>query len=144
MRTFCMAAIAILLILPAHGVSQTSLSIRQLASTKSVQGTILVWDANGRAYFAELGTGLVLTIENGKATISVSLPAPSKEIWGEDISTTSALAFTPVAGSVRIVRNGLRQKESLDYTLSGKTITWVLPVEARDVLLADYRTTEQP
>lgn len=56
---------------------------------------------------------------------------------------TFTIANTPVAGSVHLYKNGLRQRPGAgaDYTISGSTITFTagnIPAGA-DTLLADYR-----
>jgi len=53
------------------------------------------------------------------------------------------LANTPAGsgGTLHLYRNGLRQKTTLDYTISGNTITFtaVSVPQSGDTLLADYR-----
>lgn len=51
-----------------------------------------------------------------------------------------SLAVIPGNGTLRVYRNGVRLKETLDYTLSGTAITFVVGAipQTGDVLLADY------
>lgn len=66
---------------------------------------------------------------------------PSGTINGSN--PTFTLAATPVAGSVRLYRNGLRLKATVNFTISGSTITMLsgnIP-ETDDWLLADYLKT---
>lgn len=64
---------------------------------------------------------------------------PAGDIDGTNVTYT--LAFTPVAGSVKLYLNGARQRAGAgnDYTIAGDTITMEDPLEIGDVLLADYR-----
>ena len=67
--------------------------------------------------------------------------APSGTING--VNDTFTLANTPVVGSVMLYRNGLRQKESLHFTISGGTITMLsgnIP-STGNWLMADYLVT---
>ena len=68
---------------------------------------------------------------------SVIAETPAGTLNGSNRDFT--LAYTPVGG-VCLYVNGLRMKEGLDYTLSGKTITFTAPATPKpgDVLLADY------
>lgn len=64
---------------------------------------------------------------------------PSGALNGSN--TTFTLASTPVAGSVKLYRNGVRQNVGAgnDYTISGTTITTATPPASTETLLADYR-----
>lgn len=64
---------------------------------------------------------------------------PSGAIDGTNMTFT--LANTPVAGSVQLYLNGLRQKSGAgnDYTISGATITYLAAPKTGDMLTADYR-----
>lgn len=53
------------------------------------------------------------------------------------INTNYALAYTPIS-SPKIYVNGMRQKESIDYTLSSNIISFIVPLIPWDILLADY------
>lgn len=52
--------------------------------------------------------------------------------------TDFTIANTPVAGSVKLYRNGIRQTITTDYTISGANITLTSTIGS-DTLLADYR-----
>lgn len=57
---------------------------------------------------------------------------------GDD--TNFSLRKAPVEGSLKLYRNGARQKLTEDYTLVHKTITLVTPLQSpSEILLADYR-----
>jgi hypothetical protein len=64
---------------------------------------------------------------------------PSGTINGSNTAFT--LANTPIAGSVKLYLNGVRQEAGAgnDYTISGATITMLDAPLAGDKLLADYR-----
>ena len=67
---------------------------------------------------------------------------PAGAVDGSNAAFTLAAAPNPAA-SLQVYRNGLLQKESVDYTLSGNTITMQtvsIPVGG-DTLLVWYRTT---
>lgn len=55
------------------------------------------------------------------------------------VNTTFYLAKAPIGGSLKLFRGGARQRVTEDYTLSGKTITFLVAPEAGEVLTADYR-----
>lgn len=55
-------------------------------------------------------------------------------------NVTFGLANTPVSGSLKLYRNGMRQKGGgVDYSISVATITMATAPETGDLLLADYR-----
>lgn len=67
--------------------------------------------------------------------------APAGDIDG--VNAVYTLANTPVVGSVKLYRNGMRDKESLHYSISGATITRLSGniLGTGDFLLADYLVT---
>jgi len=73
----------------------------------------------------------------GSAGFRVIAETPAGALDGTNRDFT--LAYTPVGG-VCLYVNGLRMKEGVDYTLSGKTITFTAEATPRpgDILLADY------
>ena len=60
-------------------------------------------------------------------------------------NSTFTLAFTPIAGSVHLLKRGLRMTPGAenDYTIWGRTITFNVGAvpQAGDNLVVDYRTT---
>jgi phage-related tail fiber protein len=56
-------------------------------------------------------------------------------------NTTFTLANTPIAGSVKVYLNGLRQRVGAgnDFTISGSTITYLTAPATGDWLVVDYR-----
>ena len=67
---------------------------------------------------------------------------PAGAINGSNRDFTLAQAPNPVA-SLLLYRNGLLQKRTLDYTISGNAITFIPEAtpQTGDVLIASYRTT---
>ena len=62
---------------------------------------------------------------------------PFGAIDGSNVTFT--LAETPVTGSVKLYRNGLRQDPSADYSISGGTITMSIAPQSGDWFTAYYR-----
>ena len=56
-------------------------------------------------------------------------------------NTVFTLASTPATGSARIYLNGVRQKTTDDYTISGATVTFVTAPPTGSNLLADYEVS---
>lgn len=75
----------------------------------------------------------------GNSFIFIDNETPSGLVNGTN--DTYTLAHTPISGSLHLYRNGMRMKPSIDYTVSGSTITFLdvsVPQEL-DQLLVDYR-----
>ena len=125
----------------------TKIGINQLKGTANPTGQVFVVLSSGQVVFAELGAGLVLDTSGTKPTIRVSVLSPvlPTRIIGEaltEVAGAVSLKNSPAAGTVAIWRNGIRQKEGLDYTLNGRTISTATAYPPGccdgDVLLADY------
>lgn len=98
---------------------------------------------------ADLGTGtadtttflrgdLAWTAAGMGSTNFITNEVPSGTVNGSN--DTFTLANTPVAGTVQLYNNGLRQTLTTDYTISSATITFTagnIPLTG-DVLIADY------
>lgn len=127
--------------LPLLSDAQTRVKPTQIQGASSVSGMVLVWDSSGQPWLATIAAPLVLTVENGAAKLSVS-SATTREVIDEALTpgATSTLQYAPTTGTVRLYRNGLRQRVGADYTISGQTITWTAAPQADDVLAADYHT----
>ena len=54
------------------------------------------------------------------------------------VNTTFTLAHTPMTGTLKIYRGGIRQRLTEDYTLSNKTITFIVAPAANEIILCDY------
>ena len=80
---------------------------------------------------AALGTGAYTSPVDGET--------PAGVIDGANAAFT--LAYLPIAGSVHLYLNGLRQRPTTDYTVAGSTITYTAGAkpQAGDNHLADYR-----
>ena len=55
---------------------------------------------------------------------------------------TFTLANVPAVGSLKVYWNGIRQKLGVDYSLTGKVLTFLtaaFPRDSKDLLTADYR-----
>jgi len=83
-------------------------------------------------------TGILPIANGGRGTSNppVFNEVPSGTINGSN--TTFTLANTPTAGTVLIYRNGLLQVPSVDYTISGSTITYLYAPSTGDVLRGQY------
>ena len=74
----------------------------------------------------------------GLATSSfVDNEIPSGSING--INGLFDLAFTPIAGSLKLYRNGVRQEVTTTYSITGSQISFLVAPETGDTLRADYR-----
>jgi len=62
---------------------------------------------------------------------------PAGDIDGANTAFT--LKRTPIYGSVKLYRNGSRQRVTDDYTILGKEITVLVAPQVGEILLADYR-----
>lgn len=55
------------------------------------------------------------------------------------VNKAFTVAKNPYTGSLKVYRNGARQRVTEDYTLSGRTITFIIAPEATEIILVDYR-----
>jgi hypothetical protein len=55
------------------------------------------------------------------------------------INQLFTLAHTPLSGTLDIFINGVRQRVTTDYTISGTTVTIIVPPRSYDSIAADYR-----
>ncbi|MHA1437846.1 MAG: hypothetical protein ACTSPD_09715 [Promethearchaeota archaeon] len=96
------------------------------------EGKILGYTANGLEWVDKEASD---AITEGDI---ITGETPSGLINGANAEYT--LANTPVAGTVRVYLNGLRQEEGSgkDYQISGDTITFETAPDTGDILLADY------
>ena len=128
-----------------------------ITPTTIADGEILIGSNAGDAFVKSTITGTAgeITVTNGAGTITLSLATAvitsSNIITGETptgtvngANDTFTLANTPIAGTVKVYLNGMRQKSGAgnDYTISGSTITFEagnIP-QTGDVILTDYFT----
>lgn len=55
------------------------------------------------------------------------------------VNSVFTISKTPISGSVKIFRGGSRQRVGEDYTISNRTITFIIPPVVGEILLADFR-----
>lgn len=53
-------------------------------------------------------------------------------------NTAFTLENTPIAGSVKVYLNGLREKLTTNFTVSGSTITMLTPPSTGDIMVVEY------
>lgn len=83
-------------------------------------------------------TALVFSQVGGSAYTIVEGEVPSGTINGSNAAFT--IANTPIAGSVQLYNRGLRMKGgSVDYSISGTTITFTTAPTTGSELVVDYR-----
>jgi len=75
---------------------------------------------------------------------AIVIQASSTDVFGENYVATAGqtaltLAHLPLAGSVRVVVNGLRYTQGVDYTIAGATVTFLKATGAADLLVFDYK-----
>jgi len=73
----------------------------------------------------------------GKEIRFIDDETPSGTIDGANAEFT--LEKNPKKGSVKVYRGGARQRVTEDYTISGKTITFIIAPQVGEVILVDYR-----
>jgi len=61
----------------------------------------------------------------------------------DGVNTDFELPEDPIPGSVRVFVNGLEQLVDLDFTVSGRKITFASPPEPGDEIFAHYLVEEQ-
>lgn len=84
------------------------------------------------------GVRTIVTITGGGSNYNLSdNETPTGTING--VNTDFTLANEPVAGTLKLYRNGIRQKIDEDFTLSGNIITFIIAPQVGEILLADYQ-----
>jgi hypothetical protein len=128
-------------LVPSYAKGLTAFSVIK-SSTDLLYGTISQQNTN-TSNIATNTTNIATntTAITGKLAASnfVFDEVPSGTINGTNVTFT--LAFTPATGSVRLYKNGQRLKLTTDYTISGGTITYVVPpvlIPYPDLLAAEY------
>lgn len=141
---------ALLLILALGIFAQTATPPNQLRGVALPTGTLFIVLPSGMVAQADLGPGLELDLTGPRPVLKATLPPPvlqpvevNDEVPtpGASAALNFALAADPLPGSLKLWRNGIRMKAGLDYTLSGRQITFI-PAYSSDeapVLLADYK-----
>ena len=115
-----------------------------LGLTTATSGNLLIanglnWATTSMSGDATITSAGVLSISGGLTSHFVLSEVPSGAINGSNVTYT--LANTPIAGTVQLYLNGIRQLAGAgnDYTISGATITYLTAPPTGSALLADYR-----
>lgn len=88
-------------------------------------------------YFGPSGVRVLVTGTTVANNPDPPPPPANTNVYSEVISPSMILAHTPVAGTLRIYVNGQRMTPTVDYTLSGTTVSFVFAIDTTTVL-ADY------
>ncbi len=118
---------------PSTGTPQAA---AQPAAVGSVQVTVTNTPSAGKALVA---TG-PLTAEWQSTGGTITLfdnETPAGVIDG--VNKIFTLANIPALGSQHLYLNGLRQRPTIDYTIAGATITFIVAPPLTSYLIADYR-----
>jgi hypothetical protein len=97
----------------------------------------------------QLVSGTNVSLTQLGAAIAINVPggglAPSNFVIGDDLTSqigTNIFTLTdvPIAGTVSMYVNGLRQHEGIgnDYTISGRVVSFSYTPQSGDSVLADY------
>lgn len=115
----------------AIGADKVTEAMLNVYNAPSV-GLVLGYTANGLEWVTKEASD---AITEGDI---ITGETPSGLINSSNVDYT--LANTPVAGTVRVYLNGLRQEEGSgkDYQISGTTITFAVAPDTGDILLVDY------
>ncbi len=83
-------------------------------------------------------TTLVETQSDVQVVFVANVGTPVTEEVPTGSGTSFSLAHTPIAGTLKLYRGGARQQATVDFTLSGASITLTIALQAGEVLIADY------
>jgi hypothetical protein len=122
------------------GSEEPSTGTLQAASQPAVVGAYQVTVTNvpvaGKA-LVSTGANTAEWQSTGGTITLIDGEVPSGLING--INKIFTLAQLPASGSLHLYKNGLRQRPTIDYTIVGQTITFVIEPNVSSNLLADYR-----
>ena len=106
-------------------------------------GQVQVFLGTGTAdgLLLNIGTGVEISTDTYVTTDQLKTDVYNEVPTGTINGTNAAftIANTPVSGSVRVYLNGLREKLTSNYSVSGTTITFVTAPETGDEILVDYK-----
>lgn len=138
-------------------INGAQVKVPTVTSTDRLQ-SIIVMGADGRLMQALLGSGIVLDRATTPPTLRIQVPAAAqtREIVSEVVtfSTTAqqspnehlvyALRYVPVAGTLKLYRDGVRVIETVDYMLEGAEITFIDHYRGMGdaLVVADYKTQQ--
>lgn len=100
------------------------------------QVMVLTPPSVGKALVATSATTAEWQSTGGTITL-IDSEVPAGVVNG--INQIFTLAQLPASGSLHLYKNGLRQRPTIDYTIVGQTVTFVLAPDVLSNLLADYR-----
>jgi len=121
-------------VINAAGNDQIENSVSYQLTTAGA--SVLLMDAQGPNKNIP-GRWVIVAAYDPQQGFSVTSEVPAGSING--INRNFTLTHTPIAGSVALYRNGIRQSAPGDYSIAGATITFAAAPLAGDSLLADYR-----
>lgn len=121
----------------------TTIKLGMLLGPVVSSGAILILTPTGQVQYATIGTGLALT-SDGLGGFTLTATSGGSNIYGEKLTRqpdgTFVISQTPITGTLRVHRNGVRQSSGDDYTYDPltKRITPLLGWNTDDLILVDY------
>ncbi len=140
-------AIAALAFFPMTARAQTSPTAVHMAQiappAAATQPTCLFAFLAGVPTCLFLDPSVVVIAGTGNPVIRAVIPAGALPnlVFGESYpstGTTYQLAHLPVAGTVRMYLNGLRNFATVDYTIAGQVVTLLRAPDAGGLVAFDY------
>jgi hypothetical protein len=122
--------------------AQTKVTPASLGSGGAAGPKVYAVLPSGSVALVDLGAGLVLDLSGPTPVLKAVATANHKVHVAKPLSTGLNLTLpeAPIAGSLRMHKNGVLWTESEDYTLSGNIITAIngQMLQAGDVLNLEY------
>lgn len=126
----------------------TKVTITQVTTLPQVTvPTVLVCIPVGGCVAAILDPSLTLDTSVNPPVLKAVVATMQTWIRNESVAigatppATVTLANPLIVGTQAVYRNGMRQTPTLDYTLAGNVFTFVLPLQAGENLVFEYRTS---
>lgn len=104
---------------------------RNISAASLANGQTLTWNAATQVWEP------VTPSAAGGLPTFVDQEIPSGAVNGANTSFTTA--FTPLAASVKVYRNGIRQRQPDDCSVTGATVSFVTAPSSGDLLIVEYR-----
>jgi len=127
-------------------LSQSHVPVDQLRARPGAPTTGVWVFYNGAFALAELGEGISLAVVNGKPVLRATVSAPQGVVGAELAPQADGSHLLPAVSAsphhLSVYRNGVRQKQGLDYNLDPQNPRRIVPRTAwaaDDVLQADFR-----
>lgn len=125
--------------------AQTQTTLNQHSGPIDTTWRLLAISPTGQQWVIDVGSGLSIELVNGRPTLKVLLPPTPTytevrkvvvvPVGGGTVAQQYVLDHSPVAGRLKVYRNGVLQYEAIsgkgDYTLANNTVTF-LPVPLGD------------